>query len=122
MSKTFLIFTCQISDNHLSLIRSIEFDLHRFKTNLEHSPRIYDIIRIPEFNGILVNLEEIIKQAHSNQFRFNAYLLKMVIVKLEYIMSQIQISDELLIGDLYNKLSKARIDIICILDDLISPF
>lgn len=122
MSKTYLIFTCNISDSHLSLIRSIKFDLHVIKSNLSHTPRIYEIIRIPEFNGIITNLVEIIQQSNSNNFKFNAYLLKMIIVKMEYVMSQLQISDEVTVWDIYNKMSKHRIDLICILDELISPF
>jgi hypothetical protein len=122
MAKTFLIFTCQISDEHLSMIRTIEFDLHTIKSNLEHSARILDLIRLPEFNGIMVNLNEIIQQANNNEFRFNAYLLKMIIVKFEYIMSQLQVSDEIIVYNIYNKMSKHRIDLICILDELISPF
>lgn len=122
MAKTFLIFTCQISPEHLSIIRTIEFDLHQIKRNLQHSPRIYDLIRITEFNGIIVNIDEIIRQANSGEFRFNAYILKLIIVKFEYIMSQLQVSDDLLVNDIYIKMSKFRIDLICILDDLISQF
>jgi hypothetical protein len=80
------------------------------------------ILSMHEFSGILNNLNEIILQSNTNKFRFNAYILKMIIVKCEYVMSQIQLAEVQPIYDIYNKISKARIDIICILDDLISPF
>ena len=122
MTRTCLIFEVQLCAKHLQQIREIFIDLNQFKKELTDEEIVNSIITFTEYDGILDNLQEIILQSKINNFRFNAYILKMVIVKCEYIMSKIQLTEELFAFGIYYKFSKIRIDLICMLDDLISPF
>jgi hypothetical protein len=112
MGGTCLIFTIQLSPADLELVRDVLADIqtaHRQTIEKSSNSLNIDFFR---FEGIIQDLTEIILQSRTNQFKFNAYILKMAIVKLQFILSEIQLATDQRTMDMYYVLSQCYIKLL----------
>ena len=108
MARTCLIFTIQLSPADLQRVKVILANIQT--TQKIHSNLTTDLIPVHflRFEGIIQDLSEIVLQSRTNEFKFNAYILKMAIVKLEFVLSEIQLATDQTTLDSYNLLSKCH--------------
>jgi hypothetical protein len=106
MGRTCLIFTIQLSPADLQLVREVLADIQttQKKTSIQTTTLIP--VNFLRLEGIIQDLSEIVLQSRTNEFKFNAYILKMTIVKLEFILSEIQLATDQLTLDIYALLDK----------------
>ena len=122
MPRTCLIFSIQLNPNDLIMIQDILADIQTAQRKLQFSIKKDWPINFLSFEPIISDFRELILEAKNNNFRFNAYILKLAILKIEKCMYDIQVSTDNTMLETYNILQQSRVSLNSILDDLISPF
>lgn len=102
MSRTCLIFTCQLSPADLHSVKEITRTFESLR-DLPNNLSKYNTTRYHNRSyAITQDLREILSESATNNFRFNAYLLKMAILKIEHLLSEIQLDEDLALISNYN--------------------
>lgn len=118
MSRTCLIFTCQLSAADLQTIKEILKDVTYVYTNLSAASNYSIINSTFSLNSIRQDLVEIITSSLEKDFRFNAYILKMLVIKISHFLSETQLDIAPHNLDNYDLIRKSRKKLILIFTDI----
>jgi len=108
MGRTCLIFTIQLSPADLQHVKDILTDIQTCQKETEIATMSIIPVNFLRFEGVIQDLTEIVLQSKVNDYKFNAYVLKMAIVKLEFILSEIQLSTTQKSMDVYRTVEKCH--------------
>jgi hypothetical protein len=106
MPRTCLIFTCQLSAPDLQLIKNVLSTIKAIQKQDRIEIGHLEKCQYNQLECIANDLQVIIIQTRTNDFKFNAYLLKMVICKIQYFLSTIHLSTTTQALITYNAMSK----------------
>ena len=104
------------------MIQDILADIQTAQRKLQFSIKREWPINFLSLEPIISDFRELIIEAKNNNFKFNAYILKLAILKIEKCMYDIQVCTDNTMLETYNILKQSRVSLISILDDLINPF
>jgi len=119
MGRTCLIFTIQLSPASYLMIQEIRSNIKEIqRVYLCYQKFPYPIV-FTSFEPIIKDLQEIILQYKTNNFKFNGYILKMSIVKCEFILSELQLDESQQAIDVYHALKNNYIKLLKLFSDCI---
>lgn len=121
MKNNILTFVCELKPRDLQRIKEFQVWLHRFNLVMKFVNKDKGLSQNSNLDSIELDLIELITQSTNQSFKFNAYLLKMIIVKLEFAMSEMIIESNLNHILQYEILHLNRKYFIQLFDELISP-
>jgi len=108
MPRTCLIFSVQLSPSDLQQVRIALANIQVVqKIPLKSVNSLFPTAFL-RLESIIQDLTEIVLQSKTKEFRFNAYILKMAIVKLEFVLSEIQLATDQTMLNIYNDLNKCH--------------
>ena len=112
----------QIPAHDLNKLKEFETYVARLLSRSAWNELAKNIPATNHIENMHKDLTALLIQAQTENFKFNAYILKMIICKIEFAMSEMIVSSGANTQSIYQVLFLNRQYLIKLLDELISPF
>jgi len=118
METHYLVNECKLSKTDLQALKLINSNLFGYYPLACYIHDLEPMFDKKMYLNICRDISEIEREYRNNQFKFNAYIIKLILIKIELLLSNITVKSEDSGIELFSALSTNHMYIKTILNDL----
>jgi len=104
MKPRFFIFPCILSDVQFEMITEIRDQINSCKNDLCIAGMLHPHFNILKIDCIVNDLSEVLKNQIAKGWRYNSYVLNLSIVKLDYLLTLINVESNITCTEMHAKI------------------